>query len=120
MAEDIREDDGIVFRFVVDRSRWGRGGGEGNGTLLNSVTGKMCCLGFACLAAGHSAEEIDDMRMPSDIEPPLLPRYGTSAIALVAQINDFEGFDDVDREARIIEVLADIGIAVSFVDGPVP
>ena len=45
----------------VDRSRWLRGAGRGTGMplLRHPLTHHMCCMGFACAAAGHSAGDID-------------------------------------------------------------
>ena len=45
----------------VDRSRWLRGAGRGTDMplLRHPKTHHMCCMGFACTAAGHNAEDID-------------------------------------------------------------
>ena len=45
----------------VDRSRWLRGAGRGTDMplLRHPKTHHMCCMSFACTAAGHNAEDID-------------------------------------------------------------
>ena len=50
-----------LLSVEVDRSRWLRGAERTTGmpVLRHPLTHHMCCMGFACTAAGHSADDID-------------------------------------------------------------
>ena len=55
-----RESPALFVR--IDRSRWLRGTDQITASLLLKPQSRnMCCLGFACLAAGHSTEHIAGM-----------------------------------------------------------
>src|SRR2546425_7116102 len=56
-----------MFKVVIDRKKWGRGDGEGYGSLLDPNTHKMCCLGFACRAVGAKPKELRNLSYPSDL-----------------------------------------------------
>lgn len=111
-----------VLKFTVDRKRWLRGEGERNSLLLRAADDKMCCLGFACLAAGHTEGEIRGVATPTGITRSrdgrcLLPSYGSSQISRAMEWNDcppYEDFTDVQREAYITDFLAQVGIEVVF------
>lgn len=53
-----------IKQVVVDYRKWLKG--DDNGYLLDH--GKMCCLGFECIARGISKDAILGCLMPSDIE----------------------------------------------------
>ena len=53
------------LQVEVDRSQWLRGSEDG--VLLHGKTGHMCCMGFGCLAAGHSKEEIRNETAVCDV-----------------------------------------------------
>ena len=50
-----------LLSVEVDRSRWLRGAERTTGmpVLRHPLTHHMCCMGFACTAAGHSPDDID-------------------------------------------------------------
>lgn len=112
---------GILLKFTVDRKRWLHGEGEQRSCLLRS-DGRMCCLGFACLAAGHTEDEIRDVATPNGLTRRrdgrcLLPNYNASQIGDAMEWNDCvpdAEFSDAEREAKITERLAQIGLEVSF------
>ena len=52
-------------KLVIDRSRWARGGINGDPRLLNK-DGCMCCLGFLALACGIPEDDIRDKGEPSE------------------------------------------------------
>ena len=72
------------FKFTVDLKRWRCGGnyytenilGKGITSLLNSE-GYMCCLGFACLAAGIETERIFNKPVPMSLRQ-VIPNLTTS------------------------------------------
>lgn len=93
-----------VKELVIDRKQWYRGNSAGS-RLRRQSDGKMCCLGFFCLAGGLSAEELEDVdmpmgveKMPSELKNILLKdesddvnalNYGNSAFAyFAAHVND--------------------------------
>lgn len=61
--------------LVIDRSKWGCGSVKkrelfkimGKTAMLNSKTGKMCCLGFDAVACGVSKEHLKDVGEPCDV-----------------------------------------------------
>lgn len=63
------------IKVVIDRSIWRTGGNAvnfanrtGNGpTRLQNEEGYRCCLGFVCLAAGFSEEDIINQARPIDL-----------------------------------------------------
>ena len=60
------------LKVQVDRSRWLRG--REHNVLLHVKSHHMCCMGFGCLAAGYTAQEIvnqsavEDVRLERDPE----------------------------------------------------
>lgn len=112
----------VLLKFTVDRKRWLRGEGEPRSRLLRSSDGKMCCLGFACLAAGHTEDEIRDVATPSGLAYRrdgrcLLPNYNTPQMCSAMEWNDYPGqceLSEARREAIIAERLAEIGLEVTF------
>lgn len=58
-----------MLKVVVERSKWGSGDRLGKNTskLYNDESGLLCCLGFACLAAGNTLEDIEDLAYPHDL-----------------------------------------------------
>lgn len=93
--------------FTVERSSWMRGTSRG---LLRGLNGLMCCLGFYCLAAGCSEDDIEEMEYPSDVGIEFYRQ------AHIAQVNDDTEIDDCEREAKLTERFGKAGIEVKFVD----
>lgn len=55
-----------MTRIEISRARWGRG--QSTGSALKRVDdGKMCCLGFVCLAAGIPEENLEGMGYPHSL-----------------------------------------------------
>ena len=113
------------LHVVVDRSRWLRGEGSMKSFLFRPTDGKMCCLGFACLANGDNESVISGARSPSAwwIESQALPgiktNWGWNAYVEAMSINDAQDLRDAKREEMLTETLARVGIELTFVDGPV-
>ena len=59
-----------IKTLTIDRAKWLRGEDSVDTYLLRQRDGKMCCLGFLCLAAGFSRRDITDVGEPSDIINP--------------------------------------------------
>ena len=52
-----------LIPLKIDRRTWLRGEGASQSFLLREADGKMCCLGFACLAAGLLLRFRPDLRV---------------------------------------------------------
>jgi hypothetical protein len=118
-----------VTEFTVERSRWHRGKGPQGSSLLRSVDGKMCCLGFLGIACGHSPEELEGVSVPSYLESQsrelrtanhfpeslwTMVLYGELLECEITSANDETC--EFDRESRLKNLFARIGIEVKFVD----
>lgn len=109
-------------KFIIDRSKWARGG-EAHTFLLNSSNRRMCCLGFYALACGVTKHDIQersayyDLMYPASREIPseLAPHGGLHDRLVNA--NDNGEIPGHVREERITELFASIGVGVEFVDG---
>ena len=55
------------IKLTIDRQKWYRG--KIQGSMLLRDDGRMCCLGFACLAKGVPREQILHRGTPSVIGP---------------------------------------------------
>jgi hypothetical protein len=104
-----------TLQVVVDRSRWYRGQGPAHTRLRRRQDGLMCCLGFVCLAAGHTEAEIEGKLMPSSCANPLV--NSSKELDEASMDNDNIGISDPERERRITDGLARVGISISFIDG---
>lgn len=112
-----------ALHVTVYRDSWLRGEGEDSSYLLRISDGMMCCLGFACFAAGHTRKQILGKATPREMERYgrcLLPNYRNPAMNDAMMINDDDLLADEQREARLIETLAHIGIELTFIDGSMP
>ena len=122
-----------VKEFTIDRLKWGRGGDDSR--LVNSRTGRRCCLGFYGEACGVDPAKLLDVMYPLPACPgfakgdPAWPAWlfeqhgpelsrGEHRHAL-AMVNDSNVLDETERENRIAEEFAKHGVTVRFVDGPV-
>lgn len=121
------------LKVVVDRAKWLHGEGPSMSMLHRAHDGKMCCLGFACLAAGVTKEQMQTYTDPADLmrrfhdnlQPlpaleGLIRReknvpYPNTTASILMEDNDKEGIKDNLREKRIIEKGAKAGIAFEFV-----
>lgn len=131
------------MKVIVDRSRWLRGEGGECSSLQRDCDGKRCCLGFACLAAGATEDQIAGFGDPGDADVMHMGPWkighdhvdGNYAVRYAVLINDacvgipplgtapqrdlYEPIvDDADREARLIRIFASQGVELEFVDGP--
>ncbi len=126
-----------LIPLVVERSKWLRGGKDGDGmgassTLLNS-DGHMCCLGFACKTLGFRDSTIFSKGSPTNAVragtasalrhrklrmSALITADGSNSEATweAMSINDSDDVCDADRENQLKPVLKKLGFAVKFVD----
>jgi hypothetical protein len=114
--------------FTVRRDTWLRGGEDGS---LRAEDGKMCCLGFLCLAYGATRKAIEDLGMPADVAggSRKLPRWlrediykisesapmVKNSVYVIAEINDDKDIDDETRERKLAEEFAKHKLSVKFV-----
>ena len=116
-----------MFELTIDREMWLRGEGASRSKLLRHSDGKMCCLGFLCLAAGTRAKAIRGVAQPDllfleELERDEL-RWLTDDETCsqdcidAMEVNDDDSIEEPEREAAITEILARHGIHATFV-GP--
>jgi hypothetical protein len=111
-----------VRSFVIDRNVWARG--EKDNVLLDSTTGKMCCLGIYLKACGASDKRLKNVGSPSDAgDADTLPKwmvgevFGFSAddaptVRKLIRVNDAKA--PKDREGKIAKLFAEAGVKVRF------
>lgn len=121
-----------MLKVVVKRDMWLRGEGGEESYLLREEDERMCCLGFAALAAGFTPDQIRRIRTPRDIgylkpQNPLIKatttydafteaRSSTNLTCDLMQLNDDEGMEPEERERQVIELGKKIGIEFTFED----
>lgn len=118
--------------FVIDRTRWVRGGRGGDTRMLN-FQGNMCCLGQVARQCGFSADQLYDRSTPVDVvvDADTKPsgfltratRYGPKGTRLARAaiiINDAWGLSDCEREARLSRLFKAHGYALKFKGGTYP
>lgn len=117
------------MKLVIERAKWLRGEGGKASRLLRPKDGKMCCVGFAALALGHTEDEIRDRRcVVKHIYDEQLsgdaalakfgPQWGGDAtdgvLFRLYDINDAEHATDGEREGRVVALFAKVGVDVEF------
>lgn len=115
------------MKLTIDRTKWLRGEGTGNSALLREKDGKMCCVGFYCLALGKTKEEISERKWPLKTWPefawlvrqedtlrrPNDETCDNNGVTLW-KLNDNPEVEN--REARIAEAFAKNGVEVEFIN----
>ena len=120
-----------MIKVTVKRSEWLRGEGAEASRLLRG-DGKMCCLGFVCLALGATKEQILNKDSPLQLQKNtrfrvtnLLERRELhcelhwvhhDAVCDAMELNDYEHTSDACKEGQLIPILAKVGIELEFVD----
>lgn len=113
-----------MLKVIVDRQRWYRGHGAAVSRLLivypshKEDIGKMCCLGFACLAAGLKPEQIAGKGVPTDISGPLPKAFEavTDGYCGLVGTNDRHGMDEELRERDIKRLGLQVGLDFEFIN----
>lgn len=122
------------MKFQIKRSEWRRGQGSFGSCLLSRHGEGKCCVGFFCLAAGLTEDQIrakcyigtseaSSVR-PSEFPDPELAkpwigtmRYGKSkASEPIYIVNDDPHIPDDMREGRLKQLFAELGHEVEFVE----
>lgn len=124
------------MKVIVERSKWLRGEGSGVSQLLRERDGKLCCVGFACLAAGFSLDQIRSRVTVSDLlnveetgppstlaamvigegEPEEDPFCDTGAAEELYGANDDPAIWASARETKVAELGQKVGLEFEFVD----
>lgn len=107
--------------FTVDRATWARGG-EFNTRLINRLNGRKCCLGFLGESLGIDPSCLIDRPYPYQNDPrwpdwmfEQNPRLHELNKTGLAAINDDKGLPEPEREAKLTEEFALLGVDVEFV-----
>jgi len=107
--------------LIIDRSKWRTGKtGEGYTALLNE-NGYMCCLGFRCHQMGIPKKDLLGKRAPDELSekwdiPDLINAVGNDSYftSEAIRINDNMIYTHEEREKKITEHFATIGVIVEF------
>lgn len=135
MAETVLLDGGML-RVTVDRAYWGTGrilaadhkNGYGS-YLFNLRSGRLCCMGFACIAAGLPKERISGVTfphylggLPAALSGLILGASGSDVAYDLARVNDDkDSITDAERELRIVELGKQANLLFEFVgEYPIP
>lgn len=106
------------MRFTVDESKWIHGEGSNRSCLLRESDGKMCCVGFFCLAGGASKNSITSRRGIEDvvIGTPL-PLFNPNLMRDIYQTNDQKGMRLDARKRRLGVLFTQMGHTILFKKG---
>lgn len=113
--------------LIINRSKWRTGGktpsyktGEGCTALLNEE-GYMCCLGFRCHQMGIPKKDLLGKGTPDGLSdkwdiPDLINAVGNDSdfTREAIRINDNISYTHEEREEKITEHFATIGVTVEF------
>lgn len=129
------------MEFTVQRSRWCRAGtnqaprsenrfykpfsatrDEPTSFLLTKA-GNMCCLGFVCKQLGAADENMLGVGLVNDINQiglagTLIDTFDrpTALFDKAIPINDDKTISDAEREAKLVDLFAEYGHKLTFVD----
>lgn len=119
-----------LLKVVVDREKWIHGEGDFDSYLLRERDGHLCCLGFACLAAGLTTDQIKDQHAPHSIpdlvesklplllQPTTIPEFykktNSKVCNSMVNLNDKKDVKAAYRERRLRELGRKVGIEFSF------
>ena len=111
-----------MLEVTVKRSQWLRGEGGMASFLLRGSDGKMCCMGFAALAAGATPSDIVGRKTVNGkntytmtAQVPAIHATGDDLKALYDN-NDNTFLSQAKRETNITIEGLKIGIKFTFVD----
>lgn len=113
------------MKFTIDRTRWLRGEGSDVSKLLRPSDGKMCCVGFFCLAQGLSEDTINDKptyyAVIGSIENDPFVLTGDYIIDRqetwsMYHVNDSPLLSDEEREKLLTNNFAKLGHKVEFIN----
>ena len=113
------------MKVTIDRTKWYRGKGSATSRLLIDADspnhGKMCCLGFVCLALGASKKEICGKQMPfsegiSQVFPDWLTDQNGEDLYTLTRTNDCTNIEESERERAVIETCAKHDIEIEFIN----
>lgn len=122
-----------MLKVTIDRQLWIRGASNNNSYLLRDSDNKMCCLGFACVAAGIPKKDINQVREPASVEgiknirtlEQLLSksilteedRKENSRVCInLMMINDDPGINANEREYMIKQFGLEVNIDFEFIN----
>lgn len=121
------------MKLIIDRKKW-NGGAEPSVSKLLTDDGRMCCLGFYCLAVGKTEDEILGRTMPNMLMNKkglelLLDKSGASndLVLKLSHVNDmdvnvYEGIEPTfnwtlsQREAKITKLFKQMDVEVEFIN----
>lgn len=132
MKNVIKDKNGKVIEFTINRRWWmHKSVEEGGSLLLDSESNRKCCLGFYGLACGVDREQIKDIGDYCGTDDPnSLPeqlnwlwkkldhpwvKYGETKLAeKLVKANDAKNLKLAEKESKIKKLFAKKGIKVNF------
>jgi hypothetical protein len=116
------------MKFIVDRSKWYRGGGTNSSALLRP-DGSRCCIGFVGQQVGIPDTDLlnrltiwDVWSFGKGIEvewPEWMMNLDPHTVNIDAAyaVNDDSSLSESDRESKLKEIFLRNGDEIEFVDG---
>ena len=118
------------MKLIIDRNTWLRGEGSEVSRLLRREDSKMCCLGFLAISCNVPEEAIMQDQTPSNVcfeHRLMMPEFlfdadssyrtvVSGACIRLMGINDNEDWQDAEREEKLIEIFAENGIQLEFIN----
>lgn len=102
----------MITEFIIKRSRWERGTGQG--CLLNPKTKKQCCIGILLSGCGIPDHILQGQLHIEEAEQ-ISPAIGFH-LGEFYDINDKETLSEEQREKDLKEKFERAGIPVTFID----
>lgn len=111
-------------KLTIDRTKWLRGEGSRPSKLLRPEDGKMCCVGFYCLANGIPEAKISNEAWPGT-DWSLIPSMQWLVAPYIIQskmeqnlswLNDTQEITEDERELLIAELFAKHDVEVRFIN----
>lgn len=107
------------LKVIIDRAKWIRG--EDENSRLRMEDGRMCAMGFACVAVGvperYLVDTVDLLSIESVLPEPLATIAKDSyAMSMIFNVNDNHEYEE-DRERLLIEQGGMVGLDFEFKGG---
>ena len=115
-----------IKSLKINYRKWLHGQRGGLSCLLNDK-GKMCCLGFECVARGLDSNEIKNKSTPEsvvsnmydvDILSMTHDHADTHSVGMAVEINDDNRINDKTRIKKLKKLFRRRGIKLSFTNLP--
>jgi hypothetical protein len=114
------------MKFIIDRTKWLRGGGFRNSALLRETDGLMCCLGQVGAQCGIPEAALRNIPNPDGVAnefvalwpKQLLNEDDEDSVLACAMMstNDSMNMTEAEREEDLVATCEPYGIELEFVN----